>query len=168
MERDKGLLIGVDGSDSSIKSVSYVAGMMGKRENVSIVLFHVLSPTPPELLEFGGSEDPGIEQKLDEALKQEQAQWVEKAKQSAEPIFDNAKAILHRSGVPPKKITSGFSQSIHRPDVVRELLEAAHQHNCGTIVVGRESYSRFKELFHQHVGEELVRQAREVAIWVIA
>ncbi len=168
MDKDKRFLIGVDDSDASIKSVSYVAGIMEKQEDYSIVLFHVLSPTPPELLEFGGSEDPGTEEKLDEALKQEQAQWVEKAKKSAGPIFDNAKTILHRIGVSSDKITTGFSQTIHRPDVVRELLEAAHRHNCGTIVVGREMYSTFKEFFHHHVGEELVRQARGIAVWVIS
>lgn len=168
MVNDTKFLIGVEGSDASLKCVSYVAGVMEQREAFHIMLFHVLSPTPPELLEFGGSEDPRTEEKLDEELKRKQGEWLEKAKKSAEPIFEQAHEILSRKGVPPENITTGFSQSIHRPDVVRELLEAAHHYQCGTIVVGREMYSSFKEMFHRHVGEELVRQAQGVAVWVIA
>lgn len=168
MVRDKTLLVGVDGSDSSIRSVSYVAEIIGDREDFHVVLFHILPPIPPELLEFGGAEDPATEQKLDETLKKEQAQWIEDAKKAAEPILDNAKTILYRIGVLPAMVSIVFAQSIHRPDIVRELIEGAHKGNCGTIVVGQESYTSFKEMFHHHVGEELAHQARGLAIWVIA
>ena len=168
MGKNQKFLIGVDDSDASRRSISYVADMMGSRHDVDIVLFHVLPPIPPELLEFGGAEDPGTEQQLDQALKHQQAQWVENAKKAAEPVVDHAKTLLHRTGISPEATTTVFSQSIHRPEVVRELIETAHTQQCGTIVVGRETYSNFKEIFHHHVGEELVRQAQGVAIWVIA
>ncbi|GJL68522.1 MAG: hypothetical protein NPIRA06_11570 [Nitrospirales bacterium] len=168
MVRDKTFLLGVDGSDSSIRSVSYVAEMIGAREDFHIVLFHILPPIPPEFLEFGGAEDPATEQKLDETLKKEQAQWIEDAKKDAEPILDNAKNILNRIGVLPGRVSVVFSQSIHRPDIVGELIGTAHKQNCGTIVVGRESYSSFKEIFHHHVGEELTKKGQGFAVWVIA
>lgn len=166
--KGKTVLVGVDDSDSSVRSVSYVADLIGGREDFHIVLLHVLPPIPPEFLEFGGSEDPETERKLDETLKKEQAQWIEDAKNAAEPILENAKTILYRLGVVPSMISVVFSQSIHRPDIVRELLETAHKHNCGTIVVGRESYPSFKERFHHHVGEELVQKVQGIAVWVIA
>ncbi|MCA9500613.1 MAG: universal stress protein, partial [Nitrospira sp.] len=125
MVRDKTFLIGIDGSDSSIRSISYVAEMVGTRENFHIVLFHILPPIPPELLEFGGAEDPATEQKLDETLKREQAQWIDNAKKAAEPILENAKTILYRLGVSPARITTLLSQTIHRPNIARELLETA-------------------------------------------
>ncbi|MDR4458960.1 MAG: universal stress protein [Nitrospirales bacterium] len=168
MVRDKTFLIGIDGSDSSIRSISYVAEMVGTRENFHIVLFHILPPIPPELLEFGGAEDPATEQKLDETLKKEQAQWIDNAKKTAEPILENAKTILYQLGVSPARITTLLSQTIHRPNIARELLETAHKQNCGTIVVGRESYSTFKEMFHHHVGEELAQKGQGFAVWVIA
>lgn len=119
-------------------------------------------------MEFGGAEDPATEQKLDETLKKEQARWIEDAKKAAEPILDNAKTILYRIGALPAMVSVVFSQSIHRPDIVGELIRTARKQNCGTIAVGRESYSSFKEMFHHHVGEELVRQAPGFAVWVIA
>lgn len=168
MVRDKTFLVSVDDSDSSIRSVSYVGEMIGDREGFHVVLFHVLPPIPPDLLEFGGAEDPATEQTLDQALKQEQAQWIENAKKAAEPILENAKTILYRIGVLPAMVSVVFSQSIHRPDIVGELIETARKQACGTIVVGRESYSSFKEMFHHHVGEELAQKGQDFAIWIIA
>jgi len=81
--------------------------------------------------------------------------------------MNNAKTILYRMGLVPEMVTTVFSRSIHRQDIVRELIETARHQNCGTIVVGRESYPSFKDMFHHHVEEELVRQARGMAIWVI-
>jgi hypothetical protein len=42
MVRGKTFLVGVDDSDSSIRSVSYVAEFIGAREDFHVVLFHVL------------------------------------------------------------------------------------------------------------------------------
>lgn len=167
MMRDKNFLIGVDESEASTRAVSYLAEMVGGQKDVQVVLLHVLPPIPPELLEFGGSEDPEKERKLDEELKREQSQWIEKTKKAAEPIVEKAKAVLYQVGISPEMITTVFSEAIHRRDMVRELIETAQKQNCGSIVVGRESYSTFKEMFYDHVGEELVRKGRGFAIWVV-
>ena len=98
----------------------------------------------------------------------DQARWIEEAKKAAEPIVENAKMILYRIGVVPSRVSIIFSQTIHRPDIVRELLETAQKQHCGTIVVGRESYPSFQEMFHHHIGEELVKKGQGVAVWVIA
>ena len=167
MVRDKNIIIGVDGSESSFRAVTYVAEMIARQKGVLVVLLHVLPPIPPELLEFGGSEDPEKERHLGEELKKDQAQWIDKAKREAEPILQRAKSALYQVGVPPEAVTTLFSESIHQPEIVRELIEAAQKQDCGTVVVGRESYSGFSEMLHRHLGEELVREGKGFAIWVI-
>jgi nucleotide-binding universal stress UspA family protein len=167
MVRDRTFLVGIDDSEATLQTVSYVAETLGPQKGFYVVLLHVLPPTPPELLEFAGSEDPKTEQRLDEELKKDQAQWIEQAKQTAEPLIEKVKGVFLRVGVSADMITTVFAESIHRPDFVRELLETAHKQNCGTIVVGRESYPSFKEMFHHHVGEELVRKGQGFAIWVV-
>ena len=167
MVRDRTFLVGIDDSEATLRTVSYVAETLGPQKGFHVVLLHVLPSIPPELLEFGGSEDPKTEQRLDAELKKDQAQWIEQAKQAAGPLVEKAKGIFFRVGVSADMITTVFAESIHRPDFVRELLETAHKQNCGTIVVGRESYPSFKEMFHHHVGEELVRKGQGFAIWVV-
>ncbi|UCE62615.1 MAG: universal stress protein [Nitrospirota bacterium] len=167
MVRDKNIIIGVDGSDSSYRAVSYVAELIAHQKGILVVLLHVLPPIPPELLEFGGSEDPEKEGALSKELKKDQAQWIDNAKKAAQPILERAKSVLYQVGIAPEAVTTLFSESIHQPEIVRELIEAATKQDCGTVVVGRESYSGFSEMMQRHVGEELVREGRGFAIWVI-
>ena len=167
MVRDKTFLLGLDDSEATLRTVAYVAEIIGPQKGFHVVLLHVLPPIPPELLEFGGSENPKTEQRLDAELKKDQAQWIEQAKQATKPLVEKVKGAFLQVGVSAGMITTVFAESIHRPDFVRELLETAHKQNCGTIVVGRESYPSFKEMFHHHVGEELVRNGQGFAVWVV-
>jgi len=64
-------------------------------------------------------------------------------------------------------VSATFSSSIHQPDVAREILEAAKNWNCGTLVVGKRAHSWLNELTAKHVGEELVRKGEGFAIWVV-
>ena len=167
MARDRTFLVAIDDSEATLRTVSYVAEIISPQKELHLVLLHVLPPIPPELLEFGGSEDPKTEQQLDEQLKKEQAQWIAQAKQTAQPLIEKVKGMFLRVEISADMITTVFAESIHRPDFVRELLETAHNKHCGTIVVGRKSYPKFQEMFHHHVGEELVQKGEGFAIWVV-
>lgn len=167
LARDKHILVGVDDSEATMRALHYLAAILEGRRDFSVCLLHVLPPIPPELLEFGGAEDPEAERQLSEELKQAQAQWLEEAKQAAEPIMLRAQRILTDRGIAPDQIEIDFAEAIHRPDIPQRLLDAAALHHCGTIVVGRESFPLLQELVQRHVGEELVRKGQGVAIWVV-
>ena len=161
------ILIAIDDSEVSMKAVTYVAQMVRGRETTHIYLFHVLPPIPPRLLEFGGAEDPQKEQILSAELKAAQAEWIEKSKGAARLLIKRAQTILGDHGVPQNHISTHFSSSIHKPNVVREVLEAAKQWHCGTVVVGRHRLPWVQDLFHHHTGEELVEKSREFSVWVV-
>lgn len=167
MALNKNVLIALDASEASMRAVSYVAGMLHMHKDLRVYLLHVLPPIPPELLEYGGSEDPQKEQALSEELRQTQTQWVDQVKKDAEPIFERAKAILQEGGVSPDMVEAEFSTSIHRPDIVRDVLETASSWHCSTIVVGRRSHSWLKEHLGRHVSEDLARRGQGFAIWTI-
>jgi len=167
MDRTDKILIAVDDSEASIKAVSYVTHMLRGRKDIHVRLFRVLPAIPPELLEFGGAEDPQTEQRLSADLKQTQAGWIATAKSDAQPSLDKAMAILLHGGLSPHEVSATFSSSIHQPDVAREILEAAKNWNCGTLVVGKRAHSWLNELTAKHVGEELVRKGEGFAIWVV-
>lgn len=166
-ERDKRILVGVDDSDATIRALHYLATIIEGRNDFHVCLLHVLPPIPPELLEFGGAEDPEAERQLSEELKRAQAQWLEEAQQAAQPVMQRAQAVLRERGIDPRQIEVAFAEAIHRPDIPQSLLDAAGLRHCGTIVVGRESFPLLQELLHRHVGEELVRKGQGMAIWVV-
>lgn len=167
MGRNKNVLLAVDDSEGSFQAAQYVADVIGPQPRYQVYLFHVLPSIPPELLEFGGAEDPKKEEVLSDELRKIQNQWIDEAKGKAEPIMNKAKAILHQGGLSPDAIRTEFSPSVHRPDVVRDIIEAAHNFNCGTVVVGRDSFPGFWESFRHHIGKELVEKGQGFAVWVV-
>ncbi len=167
MGRNNKILIAVEDSEASMKAVSYVAKMVQGHEAVHVCLFHVLPPIPPRLLEFGGTEDPQKEEKLSAQLKTAQTEWIEKAKDAVRGTLNRAQAILEDHGIPQARISTHYSSTIHKPDVVQEVLDAAKQSHCGTVVVGRHRLPFIQDFFYQHTGEGLVEKGQEFSVWVV-
>ena len=63
------ILIAIDHSEATYRAVTYVAQIIGGREEFRILLLHVPEPMPPKLLEFGGAENPVEEQRAEMSLK---------------------------------------------------------------------------------------------------
>jgi nucleotide-binding universal stress UspA family protein len=167
MESTNKILLAIEDSEASMKAVAYVAEMVRGREAIHICLFHALPPIPPRLLEYGGTEDPQNEQALSTELKSAQTEWIEKAKDAVQPSITRARAILQDHGVSQRHISTHFSHTIHKLDIVREILNAAKQSDCGTVVVGRHRLPWVQDLFHRHTGEGLIEQGQELTVWVV-
>lgn len=166
-ERADRFLIAIDKSEASVKAVTYVSRVLRGRTDVQVRLLHVLPSIPPELLEFGGAEQPQLEERLSDELRQNQARWIEAEKHNVQGSLDKVLAILLESGLSSDQVSTTFSSPIHHPDMAREILESAQTWNCGTLVVGRHTRSWIRELGSSHIGEELVRKGQGFAIWVV-
>ena len=55
----------------------------------------------------------------------------------------------------------------HEDNVARNILEVARSGHHETIVLGRRGMSRIKRFFVGGVTDELLREAKGVAIWVV-
>lgn len=167
MALDKNILVSVDDSDASTRAVRYVADMIGDREGFRIRLFHVLPPLPPDLLEFGGTENPKVERSLDRSIEAKRDEWLDAAQKATQPVFDRAKSILENAGVPSESLETQFGISVIEGDVVTDILDEARENDFGTIVAGRHSFSALKELFQHHLADELVRHGQGMTLWVV-
>lgn len=167
MMRTEKFLIAVDESATSLKAVSYVTQILRGRTDIQVRLLHVLPPIPPGFLEFGGAEQPQLEQRLSGELRQGQTRWIETAKRHAQVSLDKARDILIQGGLSTNEISTSFASPIHRPDMAHEILKEAQTWNCGTLVVGRHARSWIREIRAVHVGEDLVRRGQGFAIWVV-
>ena len=130
-------------------------------------MLNVLGPLPPELTEFGGSEDPEREEKLENELKDKREQWIEKAKTKALPILKKAKSTFKKARLPAKAVNMEFWIDVKSKGLAGDILDAGRLNKCNTVVVGRKSFSWLKELFHHHVADELVRNAHNLTVWVV-
>src|SRR5207245_5869892 len=94
MDADKCILIAIDASEASDRAVAYVAQMIHGQHGCRVLLSHVPAPMPPELLEFGGRENPVVEQHTEAALHNAQTAWLAQVRQAAQPVFARAQPRL--------------------------------------------------------------------------
>lgn len=163
------LLLVVDQSSSSKQAVEYVATVLASRRGFQLCLAHFLSQLPPEMLEFGGAEDPEREQQLDRQLKTEQQRWIATARKRAQRSLNWACARLRNAGLPASSLTTQFSDPLRvQNSVSEEILELARINKCRTIVVGRRSLSWLRRLTAgKDLAEQLVQQGSGFTLWIV-
>lgn len=150
-----------------MKVVNYVGSLMGGRTDVRIFIWHMLAPLPPELLEFGGSENPAEEESKELELHGLQADWVGKQRRTAGLLFEQARERLVQAGVPAESVHSRDCTCVHSQEMVPGILNAAKANHCGTIVVGRHAFHGWRKLFGHHVSDQLISRCRDLTIWVV-
>jgi nucleotide-binding universal stress UspA family protein len=167
MDRNKRILVAVDDSKASMRAVNYVANIIAGKRYFTICLLHVLGPLPPELGEFGGSEDPQREEELEKELKDKRGQWIERSKTKALPVLKKAKSIFKKARLPAKAVDTEFWIDVNSKGLAGDILDAGRLNKCNTVVVGRKSFSWLKEIFSHHVADELIREAHDLTVWVV-
>lgn len=154
------ILLAVDCSESSIKAVHYVAGLLGNNHDISVTLFHVLLPVPPELLESGTL------QEADE-INRKEAAWEEAEREieckCLEPMID----ILKEAGFSEEQIQTKHSAPLPEFDVAHAILEECETGDYDTIVMGKRGMSRVKSFLVGSVTEKVFRHSKGMAVWVI-
>lgn len=93
------LLLVIDESEASSAAVGYVARTVGRRRGFHLCLAHVFPTLPPELLEFGGAENPKQAQSLDARHKADLEAWIAAAKETGGRALAAARRILRKAGV---------------------------------------------------------------------
>jgi len=158
------ILLAVDESENSHRAIEYVGSLLHRTPEVAVTLFHVLKPMPRELLEHGGSENPTAEAQLGEQLRNEQDAWIRKEEESESHVLKKACDTLTQFGFDRSQVALKIG---HEDDIAGNILEEARNGKHETIVVGRHGTSRVKRLFGGGVTDQLLRNAKGFAIWVV-
>jgi len=167
MAANKNILVAVEDSDASDRAVTYVAQMVAGRGEFRIILFHMPASMRPQLIEFGGAEHPAQEQRAEAELSAARAAWVEEMTRAAEPIFARAKARLRDAHIAAEAVKTELFIPPGEHSLEAGILETARSHDCGTVVIGRETFSWVKELFQSHVADKLIPQAHDLTLWIV-
>ncbi|HEY7321740.1 MAG TPA: universal stress protein [Candidatus Binatia bacterium] len=163
----KRVLVGIEDSESSKRVLEYIADLASGNDGFVIHVSHAVGPVPPELREFRGVEDPKTERELDLQLRRRREEWIQLAKEKAQPLLQKAKSQLSAGGIPSNNVAADVMLLDHEEDFIGELLNTAAKNRCGTIVVGKNYLPWFKELFASHTGEELLKRSEGFAICVV-
>ncbi len=156
------ILVAVDESENSHRAIQYVGYLLRRTPEVDVTLSHVLKPIPRKLLEHGGSENPAGEAQLSMRLRKEQEAWIQKERESECHVLNKAYETLNQSGFDMSRVTLTFG---HEENIARNIVEVARTGHHETIVVGRRGTSRAKRIFGGGVTDQLLREAKGLAIW---
>jgi nucleotide-binding universal stress UspA family protein len=150
------LLVAVDGTKSSLRTALYAAqACSGSGTEGKIVLFHVLSRLPPH-----------VESSRAVVAEQRAELFGEKARLKAERMLTRIKEQVVRAGVAPQSVSVEIVEE--GGDVPAQIIEAAAEYRCDTIVVGRHEKSWVDKLLTGgDVGEKLKRKRAGYNIWVV-
>jgi hypothetical protein len=96
------------------------------------------------------------ERHIEHKQVRQQESWFDRTRDKIEPQLASEKSRLMAANVPASEIETHIILLNQREDLVEEIVKAARDNDCGTIVVGRTSYPWIKEQFHTHINEQLV------------
>jgi nucleotide-binding universal stress UspA family protein len=133
------LLLALDGSENSMRTVDFVGGMLG-RSDLEASLIHV--------------------------IRGDNKVYTDAAKQAITPVFEEAKSRLAKYGFEPNQITTRIVTGAHSR--AGAILEEAKMGGYGTIVVGRRGLSEVLDFFMGRVSNKIVHMAKEQAVWVVS
>jgi nucleotide-binding universal stress UspA family protein len=161
------LLVVVDSSDASTRALEYLGEFFSRRTDVHFCLTYLTPKVPASLLESGGAEQPQREEQIERALRKGQDEWMTSEEPVADRAISDARAILNRAGVHADAIGTCEMSPLDNCSSAEELLLVARQQQCWTIVVGHSAHSWFHSLGGTHLADQLVTEAKDIAVWVI-
>jgi nucleotide-binding universal stress UspA family protein len=158
------ILVAVDESGQADRMVRYVGTLLKAVGQAEVTLFHVLKPMPRRYLEHGGSENPQVEGELGRQLRKEQDDWYRKEQEAECGILTRARETLAKTGFPAERVVLKFG---YEEDVARNIVEEAQAGGYDTIVIGRQGASGKSRIFGGGVADDVLRQAKGLAVWII-
>lgn len=167
MKANRNILVAVDDSEASDRAVDYVAQIVGGRREFHILLLHVPTPMPPQLLEHGGAENPAQARRAQAELRTAQGELLEEMATMAQPIFARAQNRLREAHIAAENVKTELFMPPAEQTLDTSILQAARAHDCHTIVVGKEAFSWLRELFQGHMADKLVQQADGRTLWIV-
>ena len=133
------VLLALDGSPNSMRSVGYLARMMAGSD-ARITLFH--------------------------AIRGDDKRIVEMTREAIGEVFEQAKTRLAKAGFGERDLSTRIVSGVESraAAVVSEARTGGH----GTIVLGRKGHSRLQQFFMGRVSKKVVTMARGLAVWVVS
>ncbi len=138
------VLIGVDGSEDSMRAITFAGRILGQGHTIGLV--HITRST---------SDSDFIMPRTD----------IERIKSNMEKTFDNMQKELINKGIPPDNISREIIEDA--PSRAGALLSEAGRNNYGTIVIGRKGLSGTREFFMGRVSTKIIQMSSNYAVWLV-
>jgi nucleotide-binding universal stress UspA family protein len=138
------ILLGMDGSEGAMKALDYL-GTILQCTNCEGILFHVIKSFDFVIACADGE--------------------FQKAKRAGKISLEKAICHLEEEGLSRSRMTTKIAAGAD--SCSRAIVEKAREDGYGTIVVGRRSLSGLQQCFLGRVSNNVLKLAKEMAVWVV-
>jgi nucleotide-binding universal stress UspA family protein len=145
----KKILIAVDQSKTSIKAISYTAGIISNLPDAELCLLYIYPEPPPNYYSSGGS----------------LSDYQQGKTASAEVIFQTSMDFLKKYGLGEKvKTRCKMADNI---TISQAVLEIQAEGEFGTVVVGKRGVSKAEEFLFGSISNGIVHHCNDFTVWVV-
>jgi nucleotide-binding universal stress UspA family protein len=144
------ILVAVDGSDSSLRAVSYVGDLLNGMKECKVLLLHVVNEPEEDFF----------------ASTVEKDNWVAEKQKAGLDVLQQCKHLLVEKGLDPGRIFVRVSLR-QCPSIAECILQEAESAQSKTIVVARKGVSRKEEFLFGSVSNHIIHHAKDCTVWVV-
>ena len=152
----KSIIIPLDGSKNSLRSLEYLNLIYGPSHNLEVTLIHILPSLPPILTD---------EESIDKQTRARLKSVKKKNKEIAEQILSEAKNILLSKGFNEEKIKTCCQK--RGMTVTQDICNCASIRQVDTILLTKRGSTEIKSLFMGKVSTRLVEYRRNNPVWIL-
>jgi len=151
--RSKPVIIAMDNSENALRAVDHAAFMLSGTD-CPVTLFYAKR----NLLRFFSREAV-------EPVSGLESMWKSAAGREIAPYMQKAKEMLIKAGLDESKISSHIVDGGR--SAAADILDAARQFGCGTIVMGRRGAANVKDYTLGSVSRKVLQDCKDAALWLV-
>jgi nucleotide-binding universal stress UspA family protein len=155
------ILVALDSSEGAWRAVEYVARTFGQTPGVEVTLLNILTGLPPAFWDDGHI----LQDQEREARQRLVTGWQADQEKSWQGLVAKAKDSLTAAGIPAAAVANKFKPKYF--DVAEDIINAAVEDGCSTIVMGRRGLGKAKALLLGSVTTKVVQNAKGVAVTIV-
>jgi nucleotide-binding universal stress UspA family protein len=148
--KNKNILIAVDGSDNAKRAVLYVRDLLGGLPGFHIAIVTIIAQPPDDYF----------------TSDNERTSWIETHKAQAKEFLENYNRTLIESGFPEENIT-GHMVMKECTSLAKCILDEQKRLSCGTVVIGRRGISMKEEFIFGSTSNKILHTPKDCSVWVI-
>ena len=157
--KDKQILLGIDGSKASMAAVEYLGFTFGKNARLKIDLLHILPGIPPLFLEPGESMAEMVQ------LQDFSEQVQEENRRKAASMMEEAKGVLIGAGIDHANIRTLIREG--SSGVARDILAMEEGGTYDAIVLGRHGMSAAEQFLMGSVTHKVLQHTKGLPLCVV-
>ncbi len=155
-ERQTLIVVPVDGSESSLRSLDYLHLMLGTNHRLKVTVLHVLQSLPSVV----------IEESRKNANLQEQLQNLNKSNISlAKRVLADAKNKLVKIGFADKAVKTVYQE--RRVGIARDICNWSQDNQADAMVISSRGRSRIQVFFTGEIANKVLEYSKTCPIWLI-